>query len=828
VTSPPQRQFSLDRFQREAIAHLDAGRSVLVAAPTGSGKTVIAEHAIDRGLESGSRVFYTTPIKALSNQKFRDLSERIGSSRVGLLTGDNAVNPDADIVVMTTEVLRNMLYEGRQLADLSAVILDEVHYLEDAFRGPVWEEVILHLPQWVRLVCLSATVSNAEELTGWLSSIRGETGCVVETHRPVELQHLYAVGDRRNHQLHVIPTLLDANPNSEGFRFDPEGRRGAQRQRPNRSPWTVPSRLDVLDHLEERDLLPVIWFVFSRKGCDEAASNLARAGARYTSGEEADRIREIANERLEGLASEDLGVLDARSWQERLERGIASHHAGMVPAFKETVERCFAEGLVPVVFATETLALGVNLPARSVVIDKLTKFTGDGHDLLTPAQFTQLTGRAGRRGIDDQGYAVVPWSPFTQFDQVAALAGSRSFRLRSAFRPTYNMATNLLQRFDAGEARALLGRSFAQYQADATVVKIEERLRHERQRLADLHEQVAELAETEPVGETVEISDAVSRLRPGDLVHGDDGKRFAVLGVSWRRGGRARIRLVSEGAHEARWDMAELDVAPITLGRIELPFPMAPERLDYRQDVAARIRRSSAGRGARRQRRAGQREDPTRALARTSNEIRLLETRLRQTGSSISRQFDAVCEVLRSAGYLDGWTVTEQGRTLAGIYHERDLLVAEALNHGVFDDLNEAELASLASTFVYEHRSPGPPPDPWFPSPTVGERFDTVIELWGVLHWRERAEGVSETARPDPGFAPVAHAWARGESLPRLLDQSSDMTAGDFVRNVKQIIDLVGQISTVAPRPATQATARRAGDALHRGVVALSGSVAVP
>ncbi|MEM8709243.1 MAG: DEAD/DEAH box helicase, partial [Actinomycetota bacterium] len=560
------RDFTLDQFQLDAIDHLDAGRSVLVAAPTGAGKTIVAEHAIDRALSERRRAFYTAPIKALSNQKFRDLTERVGAARVGLLTGDNAINADADIVVMTTEVLRNMLYEGRDLDDLAFVVMDEVHYLEDTFRGPVWEEVILHLPEHVKLVCLSATVSNTDELAGWLTSIRGETGCVVERKRPVELTNLYAVADRRGQRLHVVPTLVDGDPNSEGHRFDPDLRRGRGNdlRKREKTPFATPSKLEVLDHLEDHDLLPVIWFVFSRRGCDEAAIQLERAGARFTDTTEADRIRAIADERLAGLPAADLAVLDTSAWLNRLERGIASHHAGLVPAFKETVEQCFAEGLVRVVFATETLALGVNLPARSVVIDKLTKFTGETHEQLTPAQFTQLTGRAGRRGLDATGHAIVPWSPFVRFEQVAGLAGSKSYRLRSAFRPTYNMAVNLLQRLDADAARALLARSFAQYQADAGVARLEQRLARERDRLRDLEATVAELPPLdEPRTDDHDaISDAVSRLRPGDLVVDDDGLRSAVLGVSWRKGGRARVRLVNESSREVRWNLEQLEFAP--------------------------------------------------------------------------------------------------------------------------------------------------------------------------------------------------------------------------------------------------------------------------
>ncbi|MEZ5244301.1 MAG: DEAD/DEAH box helicase [Acidimicrobiales bacterium] len=833
MTGPAERTFRLDRFQIEAIEHLDAGRSVIVSAPTGSGKTVVAEHAIDRAVSEGRRAFYTTPIKALSNQKYRDLAERIGTSRVGLLTGDNAINPDADVVVMTTEVLRNMLYEGRDLHELAFVVLDEVHYLEDSFRGPVWEEVILHLPPHVALVCLSATVSNSDEVGGWLESVRGPTGIVVETARPVELTNLYAVGDRRGDRLHILPTLVDGRPNPEGDRFDPDLRRGRnQHPKQKRPPWRAPSRLELLDELEDKDLLPVIWFVFSRKGCDEAAATVRRAGVRYTDNDEAMRIRAIAQDRLAGLDPGDLALLDTAGWLDRLERGIASHHAGLVPAFKEAVEVCFAEGLVRVVFATETLALGVNLPARSVVIDKLTKFTGEHHELLTPAQFTQLTGRAGRRGIDERGHAIVPWSPFTQFDQVASLAGSRAFKLRSAFQPTYNMAVNLLQRHEPDAARALLARSFAQYQADAGVARLEARLVRERAKLDDLRAEIAaefgDEAETTPEeADPTAIADAVSRLRPGDIVVDDNGDRLAVLGVSWRKGGRARIRLVSQSAHEFRWDLTDLVEPPLTIGHIDLPQPMAAERIDYRQEVATKLRRSRGKSGGRAQRRVRQRNDPRATLSRLEQEVVHLERKARRDQGSVARRFDAICEVLRTRGLLDGWMVTDRGVMLGRVYHESDLLIAESINEGLLDGLDPAALASLVSCFTYEHRRPSPPPEPWFPSKAAKERFRDIDRLARELAASERHNGVPETRPPEAGFAPIAHSWAAGEELSVLLETDDDLTAGDFVRNIKQLIDLLRQIAAVAPEPATARAARHAADAIHRGVVALSGSVEV-
>ena len=700
MTGRPGAGFVLDEFQRRAIEHLDSGRSVLVSAPTGSGKTAVADHAVDTALAAGRRAFYTTPIKALSNQKYRDLCRRLGPARVGLLTGDNVIAGDADAVVMTTEVLRNMIYAGAVDARLGAVVLDEVHYLEDPYRGPVWEEVILHLPPTVVLVCLSATVSNHREVGDWLNQVHGPTAVVAETRRPVPLTNLYAVSRRRSEAVELLPILVDGEPNPKGVRFDlpvasrqprrpgrsrqpgrpdtsRESRQSRHRREPGPSrqpahpvrrghqrslPWRPPRRVDLLGELSERGLLPVIWFVFSRKGCDQAVARLVRDGVRYTDDAEAARIDELVEARTGGLDPADLDALGARSWAACLRLGIASHHAGMVPVFKEVVERCFAEGLVQVVFATETLALGVNMPARSVVIDKLMKYDGQRTAPLSAAQYTQFTGRAGRRGIDEAGWAVALWSPERAFEEVAELASSRSFELRSAFGPTYNMVAGLLARMPAAEVRGLLARSFAQHRADAA------------------------------------------------------------------------------------------------------PSPV-----------------------------------------------------------SLSQQFDAVVSVLRKRGHLDGWVLTASGTLVRRIFHEMDLCVAEALSGGLLDGLSVPELASVLSAFTYEHRSPGPRPEVWIPSGPAYRRLRRIGEALDDLRLLERGSGAGSTRLLETGFAPAAHRWASGEPLEALMDEG--FSAGDFVRNVKQLIDLARQIAAVAPDTGTARVARQTVEALNRGVVALSGAV---
>ncbi|HYU58973.1 MAG TPA: DEAD/DEAH box helicase, partial [Actinomycetota bacterium] len=337
--------FPLDEFQVHAIEGLAAGESVLVAAPTGSGKTVVAEYAVERALGADAKAFYTTPLKALSNQKFGDFVARYGAARVGLLTGDNSINGEAPIVVMTTEVLRNMLYEGSDtLEGLRFVVMDEVHYLQDPYRGAVWEEVLIHLPLSVSVVCLSATVSNAEEFGEWIGTLRGPTRVVIEERRPVPLEHLYLTGG----DLYPIHVERDGEPtaNPELVRLErDEARRqrdlerGRYVRRPRR--MRVPRREEVVEVLHRHEMLPAIYFVFSRAGCQRSVQWMLEAGIRLTSPEEEARIREFAEMRAAMIPDEDLDTLGFGEFREALAAGVAAHHAGMLPVFKETVEELF-------------------------------------------------------------------------------------------------------------------------------------------------------------------------------------------------------------------------------------------------------------------------------------------------------------------------------------------------------------------------------------------------------------------------------------------------------------------------------------------------------
>jgi len=837
---------------------------------------VVGEHAVALALATGRKAFYTAPIKALSNQKFNDLRAVLGDDRVGLLTGDHSINGDAAVVVMTTEVLRNMVYAGSAaLRDLGFVVLDEVHFLQDTYRGPVWEEVLIHTPPEVTFVCLSATVSNAVELGDWIAELRGPTDTVVEHERPIRLDSLYFVGDRSSERDHLVPLLIDGRPNPEGHRFDADQtrERGA-RPHPRRRRFFTPRRLETIERLGSERLLPAIYFIFSRAGCDDAAMACLDAGLRLTDGPERTRIREIAETRTAALSDSDLDVLGWDRWISALEMGIAAHHAGMIPAFRETVEECFNQGLVRAVFATETLALGINMPARSVAIERLTKFNGETHENLTPGQFTQLTGRAGRRGIDVSGSAVVLWSPFVTFSQVAALAASREFPLVSAFRPTYNMASNLVHRYDRTVAHQILGRSFAQFQADRASVQLRRRADGLVAELAGLDDESVAVAVFD-VGGYSDLADTVralkrsrpdrrdaieaslAALRPGDVVErrSDRGRRaLLVLSVAHRGAGAIRVRAVTAQGQQVSLQTSNVREPVESIARVDLPVPFLPQDPRYRKEAASLLRRVNMSRARSRKRserdRAGRTEggtleldeaearlaahplhghpdrrellDAHRARVRIATDLAETEALIERRGTSIVRRLDAIIGVLEGYDHVAApadaeWSLTAAGERLRRIYHECDLLVSIALGDGLFDGLDVPEVASLASCFTYEHRSADPPPPPSLPTPALRAAFSRLESLCDSLNAGERAARIPETRTPEAGFATSAWAWAAGQDLVDVLDE--DHTGGDFVRNVKQLIDLLRQLGDVAGESETRRRCRAAADGLLRGVV---------
>ncbi|MEO6714908.1 MAG: DEAD/DEAH box helicase [Mycobacteriales bacterium] len=879
-------EFPLDEFQLQACRALEAGSAVLVAAPTGAGKTVVGEFAVHLALATGKKCFYTTPIKALSNQKYGDLVARHGARDVGLLTGDNSINGDAPVVVMTTEVLRNMLYAGSNaLTGLGYVVMDEVHYLSDRFRGAVWEEVIIHLPESVRLVSLSATVSNTEEFADWLVTVRGETAVVIEETRPVPLfQHvmaerrlydLFADGD--NERVQVNPSLvrIAREQGRFGSGRDSDRRPGGRGGRPSRG-FTPPRRADVIERLDQSALLPAIVFIFSRAGCEAAVRECTRAGLRLNDSDERERVREYVGLRCAELPAEDLAILGYYEWLDALERGLAAHHAGLIPTFKETVEELFVRGLVKAVFATETLALGINMPARSVVLERLVKWNGEAHVDITPGEYTQLTGRAGRRGIDVEGHAVVVWTPGLDPVALAGLASTRTYPLRSSFQPSYNMAVNLVGAVGTERARGLLESSFAQFQADKSVVGLARQLARGENALLGYAE-----ATTCHLGEFVEyyairtrIRDrendlareggrqrkaaavhSLERLMPGHVIRVPAGK-YAGLAVIIDPGVSAsddpRPQVLTPDKQVRRLGMDAFPTAVEPLDRLRVPRSFNVRSVEARRDLASSLRalglepgKVRPGRGradaaddpvlfeARQQMRAHachrcpEREEHARWAERhdkLGRENENLRSRMRGRTNTISRTFDRVCRLLTELGYLTGESVTPAGQDLSRIYNESDLLVAECLRRGIWDELTAQELAACVSSLVFETRGPGDV-SVKLPGGQVRAALGEMALLYGDLRDAEDRHRLEFLRPPDLGFAWAAYRWAGKARLEDVLNES-DLPAGDFVRWCKQVLDLLSQIRDVAaPESPLAVTSKSAIDAMRRGVVAYSSVV---
>ena len=779
--------FELDPFQISACESLESGRSVLVAAPTGSGKTVVGEFALHMALARGNRAFYTTPIKALSNQKYRDLVSRYGPAKIGLLTGDTVINGDAPIVVMTTEVVRNMLYDGSNaIVGLSHVVMDEVHYLADRERGAVWEEVILHLPESVSIAALSATVSNAEEFGAWLAEVRGDTDIVVEERRPVPLHQHVLVGrrlldlfaeseDSEQSSSRVNPELIKYW--SEQSRWD-RGSRGNYRDRGrargasrggsgsrgasrNRGGQRV-RRADMLERLKRANLLPALVFVFSRAGCNAAVEQCMIDGVRLTTDIERREIRDVVETRCADLPAEDRSVLGYYEWFGGLERGLAAHHAGMLPLFKETVEELFTRGLVKAVFATETLALGINMPARTVVLERMVKYNGQTHAEITAGEYTQFTGRAGRRGIDTEGHAVVVWSDELEPQALAGLASTRTFPLRSSFRPSYNMAVNLVERLGRPAAREVLETSFAQFQADAGVVGLASQVRKHEHTMAGYAESM-----TCHLGDFAEYADIRRQISDTEKAHTREGanRRKAaaaeqlgelaigdiIVVTAGRRTAPALVVDIAGSADEPRPAVLTIDRRVRKLSVVDVPHGVTPistltvprgfdaRSANWRRDLARaladhtngmtmpRARREASGpldadeelirlRSAMRAHPChgcSDREQHARWAARyhkLESETQALRRRVETRTNTVARQFDRVCALLAELGYLDVTNdktrVTDTGRMLARLYTDQDLLTAECLKSGIWHGLDIAEFAAACSALVFESRLP--------------------------------------------------------------------------------------------------------------------------
>ncbi|PWH05690.1 RNA helicase [Brachybacterium endophyticum] len=950
--------FALDPFQVDGCEALQDGQSALVAAPTGAGKTIVGEFAVHLALAQGRKVFYTAPIKALSNQKHDELREWLGHERVGLLTGDVSIRPEADVVVMTTEVLRNMLYASSPLLDgLGFVVMDEVHYLADRMRGPVWEEVIIHLDPAVQLVALSATVSNAEEFGTWLQEVRGSTRTIVSETRPIPLFQHVLVGEEMldlfvdedgepalspgtraasrpvvNPDLEQVGSLSVPVDGHRGSRGSPRhgGGRGDRGGHGGRGPGgggrgsakgrhghggrgprggtggrdrrgtaghhrlrghggdrggrpqgpRPPQQADVVRILEQEALLPAIFFIFSRAGCDASVRRLDRSHLRLTTDEERTRIRALLDERLSVIGVEDEQILDLAHFRRAAENGYAAHHAGMLPLLKACVEDLFEAALIKVVFATETLALGINMPARSVVLDKLTKFNGVEHADLTPGEYTQLTGRAGRRGIDIEGHAIVVASAGFDAHAVAALASRRTFPLRSAFHPTANMAVNLLARFDLERARETLEMSFAQFQSDRSVVGLARRA-HELEETAASYREAAvcergdlreyadirarmtarekELSQARSAAARDSTRSTLRSLRRGEILALPGGRRqgyAVVLDVDREVLGGPQVQVLTTEGRTRSLRPGDVPSAPAVIGTLRLPRPERMGSSKVRKDTASALRERLSGHHddprAEVRRRSGRppstaAEDPElielrerlrahpchgcedleaherwlRRLARTEKDLAGVQRRIEGRTSSLARQFDRLTGLLTELGHLERSRAgdlepTERGLHLRRLFSDRDLLVAECLEQEAWAQLDAPELAAMVSACSYEARRDSPQA----PELPPGTRFDAALatteRIASSLRAAESRHGVDPTAAPDPAISAIVHRWASGHHLAAALGEA-DLTPGDFVRHCRQVVDQLEQLSEL---PHVSLTARDAIVGVRRGLVA--------
>ena len=929
--------FPLDDFQQSACRSVESGRAVLVAAPTGAGKTVVGEFGIYLALRKRLKAFYTTPIKALSNQKYHDFVREYGEETVGLLTGDTSINAEAPVLVMTTEVLRNMLYaDSPALEGLGYVILDEVHYLADRFRGAVWEEAIIHLPEHVTVISLSATVSNVEEFGAWLDTVRGGTDVIVSEHRPVPLWQHMLVGNqivdlftpdpgeksasgarratkrpRKDADEHTAPAGMRLNPQlkqlrpgygaDRGYRGRSGKRERFRRTRKHHStaqtledsrrtphaaqdnplrPHRI-SRPEMVRTLDKAGLLPAICFIFSRAGCDGAVTQCIDADLMLTTDEQQRTIRAYIAEATAHLDTRDLNTLGYYEWREGLLRGIAAHHAGMLPIFKETVETLFTTGLIKLVFATETLALGINMPARTVILEKLTKYNGETHVDITPGEYTQLTGRAGRRGIDIEGHAVIAWRPNTTAAHVASLASTRTYPLNSSFRPTYNMAANLIATYGAERTRKILESSFAQFQADKSVVGVAARVRKNENALAGYHESMhchlgdfaeyfalrRDISALEKKAEKTnqrhartQAHQSIQELLPGDIIHIPTGRLrgYAVVTTRAESNTDPRIGILTEDAHTRTATPRDFEGIIDPVSRIKLPKRLTLKTPKERRDTASRMRQALIDHKPPRETkhrtiterpnglqeqletlRTKMRNHPCHGCSERETHARWAERwyklnsdtdglrrQIARRTNTIAHVFNRIAQLLTSYGYVnratDGeLTLTSTGQSLRRIYGDKDLLTCLCLEAGFLNTLDPAAIAATIAALTYQGKRDTIEHLPRYPHPSLRESITTINRELARLNASEEEHKLPQTPACDFGLVEPIYAWARGAHLAKALE-NTDLTAGDFVRWAKQVIDSLDQITHINGINADlRARCEKAIILIRRGVIAL-------
>ncbi len=756
--------FELDDFQKEACDYITNGKSVVVCAPTGAGKTVIAEHAINQALKNGYKVFYTTPLKALSNQKYNDFSQKYGAEKVGLLTGDSSYNRNGQIVVMTTEVFRNMLYGTNfgsvtdNLKDVRYVILDEVHYMNDEQRGTVWEESIIYCPTNIQIIALSATVANADKLTDWINTVHSDTKLVNTDFRPVPLRFYYFDSSQPNT---ILPLLTPSGALNNKIKPEKKQfKRGKLVQRKYTSK-------DVVRVLHEKNMLPAIYFTFSRKKCDEQMEKCADLC--LVTPDEQKEIKRIIDDYIA-----ENPYLYKNKHIEYLLCGVASHHAGLLPAWKVLVEKLFQKGLIKVVFATETLAAGINMPARSTVISSISKRTDNGHRTLTPSEFLQMSGRAGRRGMDEIGYVTIVGTAFQSPEEVAELVLSEANPLESKFSPSYSMVLNLLQRFTLEETKELVLKSFGYFSSN---YRIEPLLNMKNL----LEEKIEECNEFK----------CWCKRTSADLIEYNKTREIYVQN-------RKTFKTIKKQENKKN-------------------RPLSPEIIEFGEKTKALLNKMHSFEC-----------DTCKLFKKHMKNIDLIEryqSKQRKLEKEIVKQKDIFWNrflshraVLEEYGYLKDNYPTSSGVSIAQIRSENELFIARIIFSGILDNLSPAELASVICAITSEDSRA----DLYSQIPlttTVRKTLNKIKDIKRDIEKHQKAHDVEDPMYINAYCSPLIEMWVNDAEWEDIIDQI-DMGEGDIVRCFKRVVDVLRQFCTIENMPEVLVfTAREAIDKIQRSPI---------
>ena len=743
-----QTNFKLDQFQEEAISFLKQGHSVVVSAPTGSGKTAIAEFVIEEALKGIDRVFYTTPLKALSNQKLHDFQKKYGVDKVGILTGDTAINRDAQIVVMTTEIYRNMLYGtllgsvDENLKHLKYIVLDECHYMNDPERGTVWEESIIYSPSGIQILALSATIANAKDLAEWISNVHTNTKLIESFTRPVPLRFFYF---KESSLYPLLTTNHQLNPqlkqHKDSFNAHKQRFHDLQKHKAKNTEVKLPG---MISELHKKGLLPAIYFVFSRKGCELSLKDCQPLGFSLLTPEERKTLSTLIQEKTYGneflFKHKHLGFLY---------QGLAVHHAGLLPQWKTIVEELFSKGLIKVVFATETLAAGINMPAKTTIISNLGKRGDTGHKNLSSNQFLQMSGRAGRRGMDKVGNVVIKETIDHTAAFAAKLATSLPEPLISQFSPNYSMVLNLLQNHSIEQIKDLLNKSFGQY-------LINKDLKQYTNEKDTLESELPRL-KIYPCPNPQEPGDITIFRKQDEKIH--ETKRLIAMLEKQKNPDCKHYR------NELRLSLATHEKYPC--------FPCPNKSLCSKMEKKAR---------------------------QSENKVKIINKYTSLQEHFYWNQFIKLCKILTSRGYLKDNVPTEKGIMACSLRGENILFIAEVLALCDFDKLQPYEFAGCVSSLAIDDVRPRTYTKARASDKTE-HTFNAIQKVTRDLIKEQRDHEVDIKVGFSPILSGLIQYWCKENTKWEDLLLMTNLDDGDIVRASRRTMDLLRHIKNAPYLP---------------------------